>query len=72
MPIGDLPHELLTVAFKKIEEGQRTSEVRGLLAKYGVEVRPLPPAEYRRGNNKQILKETELLIRDLLKRNWKK
>ncbi len=73
VPIGDLPDELLTAALEKLEEeGRPTSEVRGLLAKYGVKVRPLPPAEYTRRNNNQIPRDKELLIQELLKRNWKK
>jgi hypothetical protein len=73
MPIGDLPEELLAAALEKLEEeGQPTSEVRERLASYGVEIRPLTPIKCTRRNNNQIGKELELVIQDLLERNWKK
>ena len=69
----DLPLELLTAAFAKLEaSGRDTAGTREFLSNHGLHVPRIEPAPYHRRANNQKSEEAEAMIRDLLAAAWSK
>jgi hypothetical protein len=69
----NLPMELLTAAFAKLEKsGRDTAGFREFLSNYGLYLPQIDPAPYHRRTNNQKSEEVEAMIRDLLANEWSK